>query len=276
MERGEDRWLLVLDDPVMGLAPWIAFGLLPYVTTFMTSTLIATALAGAIVGIAFLRGERPRALELSDVALFAALIVVGLVGTDGVDGWFEDHADLVSNAGLTLLALVSLLVSRPFTTPYTRARFPGLDRPLQRRLDVVATSAWGLGLGVATVVTVYGEYVLYDPDNLWTGWVFQAAPLVLAYNATLWFDRRAIALAQGHADEEPSAWGLVRNVAIWVAPVAVLALALHDLPVWLGWGLVVLGVAATWLAWQLGRRRQEVRRHPRLLRHPRAARVAGR
>ena len=36
MEPGEDRWLLVLDDPVMGLAPWIAFGLLPYVTTFMT------------------------------------------------------------------------------------------------------------------------------------------------------------------------------------------------------------------------------------------------
>ena len=46
----EDRWLLILDDPVVGILPWIAFGLLPYVTSFTMSTVIAAGLAALIVG----------------------------------------------------------------------------------------------------------------------------------------------------------------------------------------------------------------------------------
>lgn len=56
----EDRWLLILDDPVVGILPWIAFGLLPNIASFMVSTLIAAALAAAIVIATFVRGERRR------------------------------------------------------------------------------------------------------------------------------------------------------------------------------------------------------------------------
>ena len=271
----EDRWLLILDDPVVGILPWIAFGLLPYVTSFTMSTVIAAGLAALIVGATYLRGERPKTLELSDVVLFAALILSGLINGDSVNNWLEDHADLVSNGGLTLLAVVSLLLRRPFTAPYTTARFPGLDDRLQERLDIVSTSAWAIGLGVATLVTVYGEYVLRDPNNLWTGWIFQAVPLVLAFNATLWFDRRAIEAARGHPEEEPSPWELLRNLVIWLAPIGVLAISFKEAPVWVGWSLIVLGLSIFWMAYQIVRRQHSAFRVGSLFTDPEELDVVG-
>ncbi len=271
----EDRWLLILDDPVVGILPWIAFGLLPYVTSFTMSTVIAAGLAALIVGATYLRGERPKTLELSDVVLFAALILSGLINGDSVNNWLEDHADLVSNGGLTLLAVVSLLLRRPFTAPYTTARFPGLDDRLQERLDIVSTSAWAIGLGVATLVTVYGEYVLRDPNNLWTGWIFQAVPLVLAFNATLWFDRRAIEAARGHPEEEPSPWELLRNLVIWLAPIGVLAISFKEAPVWVGWSLIVLGLSIFWMAYQIVRRQHSAFRVGSLFTDPEELDIVG-
>ena len=271
----EDRWLLILDDPVVGILPWIAFGLLPYVTSFTMSTVIAAGLAALIVGATYLRGERPKTLELSDVVLFAALILSGLINGDSVNNWLEDHADLVSNGGLTLLAVVSLLLRRPFTAPYTTARFPGLDDRLQERLDIVSTSAWAIGLGVATLVTVYGEYVLRDPNNLWTGWIFQAVPLVLAFNATLWFDRRAIEAARGHPEEEPSPWELLRNLVIWLAPIGVLSISFKEAPVWVGWSLIVLGLSIFWMAYQIVRRQHSAFRVGSLFTDPEELDIVG-
>ena len=271
----EDRWLPILDDPVVGILPWIAFGLLPYVTSFTMSTVIAAGLAALIVGATYLRGERPKTLELSDVVLFAALILSGLINGDSVNNWLEDHADLVSNGGLTLLAVVSLLLRRPFTAPYTTARFPGLDDRLQERLDIVSTSAWAIGLGVATLVTVYGEYVLRDPNNLWTGWIFQAVPLVLAFNATLWFDRRAIEAARGHPEEEPSPWELLRNLVIWLAPIGVLAISFKEAPVWVGWSLIVLGLSIFWMAYQIVRRQHSAFRVGSLFTDPEELDIVG-
>ena len=55
-----DRFLLILDDPIVGLLPWLAWGLLPYVTSALVSALVAAALAAAIVLLTWWRGERPR------------------------------------------------------------------------------------------------------------------------------------------------------------------------------------------------------------------------
>lgn len=258
----EDRVLLVLDDPVLGLVPWIAFSFLPNITTFLVAALVSALLAGAIVGLSVVRGERPKALEVSDLALFIPLVVLALIGNTDIDNWFEDHADLVSNGGLTVLAVGSLIVARPFTAPYTEARFPGLDSRLQHRLDVVATSAWAIGLGVATAVTFFGEYELHNPDDLWTGWVFQVVPLILAYNASLWFDRRTVRRAAGNLRHEPSGWDLVEAVVVCAAPIGVLAIVFREAPTWIGVGLIALGLSLFLLAASFARRRHAVRANP--------------
>ncbi len=258
----EDRVLLVLDDPVLGLVPWIAFSFLPNVTTFLVAALVSALLAGAIVGLSVIRGERPKALEVSDLGLFVPIVVLALIGNPDIDAWFEDHADLVSNGGLTLLAVGSLILSKPFTAPYTEARFPGLDARLQHRLDVVATSAWAIGLAVATIVTVFGEYELHNPDDLWTGWVFQVVPLILAYNASLWFDRRIVRRAAGDVRHAPGGWDLLKAVVVWAAPIGVLAIVFREAPTRIGVGLIALGLSLFLLAASFARRRAAVNDNP--------------
>lgn len=261
----EDRVLLVLDDPVIGLLPWLAWGLLPYIWPALPSAMLAFALAAGIVALTWWRGERPKILEWSDAALFAVILGIAALGIASINNWFEDHADLVSNGGLAVMAVMSLLVRRPFTAPYTEERLPGLDERLAARLDVVSTAAWAVGLAAAAAVTWYGEYVLDNPNDLWTGWVFQLVPLAIAYNTTLWFDRRAVAIARGDLSSTPTAWQIVRNLVLLAAPVGVLAVMFHEAPNWLGLSLVVFGLVLFLIAGSMVRRHRLVMATPWLL-----------
>lgn len=259
------RVLLIVDDPIVGLLPWLAWGLLPYVTTALVSAVTAAALAVAILAMGWWAGERPKALELSDVVLFIPLVLIAVFGSDDINNWFEDHSDLLSNGGLTLMAVTSLVVNRPFTAPYTSARFPGLALGLQRRLDTVSTTAWALGLGAATAVTYYGEYVLDDPNNFWTGWVLQLLPLLIAYHATLWFDERAILREAGDLDNEPTGWQLFGELIVWAVPLGLFVFMLGTAPVVMAEALTVGGVALALLAWAMVRRRRTARARPFVL-----------
>lgn len=259
------RVLLIVDDPIVGLLPWLAWGLLPYVTTALVSAVTAASLAVAILTMGRWAGERPKALELSDVVLFIPLVLIAVFGSDDVNNWFEDHSDLLSNGGLTLMAVMSLAVNRPFTAPYTSARFPGLAIGLQRRLDTVSTTAWALGLGTATAVTYYGEYVLDDPNNFWTGWVLQLLPLLIAYHATLWFDERAILREAGDLDHEPTAWQLFGELIVWAVPLGLFVFMLGTAPVVMAEALTVGGLALALLAWAMVSRRRTARARPFVL-----------
>lgn len=251
----EDRFLLVVDDPITGLLPWLAWGLLPYVLDAVTSAIIALALAASLLGIAWWRGERPKPLEASDAVTFTLILVISVATGPELTNWVEDHSDLVANTTLTVLAVGSLVINRPFTVPYTEARFPDLDEDLQRRLDRVSTGGWALGLGVAAIVAWYGEYVLDEPNDFWTGWSLQLLPVLLAYHATLWFDRRAIAVQMGDP-YLPTVWTPIRNVVIWLAPVGVIAILVHDAPLWFGEALFWGAVGLTLMAVGMIRRRQ--------------------
>jgi hypothetical protein len=250
----EDRFLLVIADLITGLLPWLAWGLLPYVLDPVRSAAAALTLALALVGIAWWRGERAKSLEISDSVTFGVILVISLAAGPSVVDWVEDHCDLTANVALTVLALASLLLRRPFTAPYTSARFPDLDPALQGRLDLVSTAMWALGLGVAAVVAWYGEFVLGEPNDFWTGWTLQLAPVFLAYHATPWFDRRTIARTTG-AVPQPSDWTVLRDVAMWLAPVGVLAVMVNDAPLWVGEALFWSGLVGTAVAVAMVRRR---------------------
>lgn len=260
----EDRWLLIIDDPITGLLPWLAWSVLPNFLSALTAALIALGIAVAFLLIALLRGERIKLLEASDVVLFAVIALATRFGP-GVDQWFENHADLVSNTSLALLAVISLVLNRPFTAPYTEARFPGMDQWLQQRLDRFSTAAWAVGLTVAAFVTWYGEYVLDNPDNLWTGWVLQLLPVLVTYNVTLIFDRRAVLTAAGYVTQRPSYLLLVRRIALVIAPIGVLALLTDAAPGWLADGLMLGGIALLLLVYLLTRRRLTVAALPGVL-----------
>lgn len=244
-----DGLLRFLDDPVTALAPWFAFSFLIPLIGFMATAWLALGLSLALVVAAWIRGEDPKAFEISDAVLFGGILVVALLGDTALEGWLSNHADAVSNITLTLVAFISLAVGKPFTSEYTAARFKGADPDLLQRLDRFATLVWGCALLIASAVTVFGEWVLRDPTNLWTGWILQTLPLIVALDLTLWIDRRAVAHARSRPDLVPSKFVLSRDLLFWLIPVGGCCLVFEGGPAWLGWSLVVVGLVGGSWSW---------------------------
>ena len=247
--RGSDRLIRILNDPVTALAPWFAFSFLLEPMTFLGASLLAFGLSALLVLITWLRGDEPRAFEVSDVILFGLIVVVALLRDPSSQSWLSDHADAVSNVALTIVAFGSLAIGMPFTAPYTALRFEGTDPRLLARLDHESTVIWGIALLIASVVAIYGEWVLDQQTNLWTAWILQTAPLIVALNLTLWIDRRAIARAAGAPELEPRRAALALSLLVWLVPIGACSLVFASAPPALGWALVAAGAAGTAASW---------------------------
>lgn len=246
-----DGLLLFLDDPVTGLLPWFAIAFLVGPLTFFWASVVALGLSAALVVGSKLRGEEVKVLEISDLAFFVGLTIVAAAAGPSVISWLSDHADEVSNVAIALLAYGSLAIGRPFTSQYTVSRFPNASEELRAHLDRVGTWIWAVALTFAAAAGFYGEFVLPDlSTNLWTGWVLQTAPLIVAFNATIWFDRRALARQAGEAPF-PGVWALLRDISFWFIPSGALSLVFNSAPPWVGWLLVAIGVFLTLLFWAL-------------------------
>ena len=134
-----DHLQRLLDDPVTGLIPWLAFAFLLEPMGSLGVSLLAFGLSLLLVGAARLRGVRPKAFEISDTVLFGLIAIVGVVHDPPSESWLSDHADAVSSITLTFIALVSLAIGRPFTAQYIDARFEGADPDLLVRVDRLGT-----------------------------------------------------------------------------------------------------------------------------------------
>ncbi len=244
-----DGLLRFLDDPVTALVPWFAFSFLLTTLGFMTTAWLAFGLSLALVVASRLRGEDPKTFEISDTVLFAGIVLVAFIGDGAMEEWFSNHADAVSNITLTLVAFISLAIGRPFTSEYTAARFQGAPPNLLARLDRLSTPIWGFALLFASIVTVFGEWGLRDPTNLWTGWILQTLPLIVALDLTLWIDRRAVARARNRLDLIPPPVMLARDLLIWLVPAGVCSLVFDGGPQWLGWMLITTGIVGCGWAW---------------------------
>jgi uncharacterized membrane protein YjjB (DUF3815 family) len=244
----EDRWKRLLDDPFIALIPWIIFSFT--VKDFDTAALYAFISAAVLVAVSAARGMKPRSLELVDFLLFGALFLVGLLNYRGMNSWLDNHADEVSNLIVTLIAFGSLAVGRPFTAPYTKARLGDAPQSLLERLDRLDTTIWGIGFLAAFLFGGYGEFVLNLPNDPWTAWILQLAPLVIAFQVTRWLDWRAWANEPGQAAQAPNAFELARDLFFWLIPTGIFAWLLDAQPDWLPpalFGLGIAGFAACWV-----------------------------
>ncbi|MEU4722960.1 hypothetical protein AB0G06_25370 [Nonomuraea dietziae] len=181
----------VLDNPVVGMAPWIIFSVLVGPGRFELSVVLALAVSVLLIVADRIvrRGGAPKLLQVAEVVFFAAMAAVGLVASAGTRRWLETYAGEVSNIALVLIAFGSMAVRMPFTLQYAREQ---VDRaywhsPAFLRTNYVITGVWGLAFLVAAVAGGYGDLVLRDPDNLWTGWIIQIAAIIAAVRFTAWY-----------------------------------------------------------------------------------------
>ncbi|MFE9660160.1 hypothetical protein [Streptomyces sp. NPDC005955] len=251
------RFDAVWDSPLLGMTPWIVFSLLVGPSRFELSVGLALALTAVIVITGRLRrpGGSWKLLELADVAFFALMAVVGALASPGTLRWLETYAGEVSNIALFVIAAGSMAARVPFTLPYAREQVGRevWDSPVFLRTNYVITGVWGLAFLVAAVVGAYGDLVLHDPNNLWTGWIIQILAILAALRFTRWYPEVVRGRNRPGRTPPPLSRLLVPLGGL-ALPVGVVMLLFDGGPVW----LAVLLIAAGLLL--IGVRRRPARR----------------
>jgi len=123
---------------LFGFAPWIVYWVLVGNVPFKAAVLIALAIAVAVLVIGHVSGRPGRTLDIGAAATFLVLTVLTFTLSDSfMQGWIQP----LSNAGIFLVALISVLIGKPFVREFAAAEQPA---------DVVKTQLFGR---IVTVVT---------------------------------------------------------------------------------------------------------------------------
>jgi hypothetical protein len=116
---------------LFGLAPWIVYWVLVGNVPFIAAVLVALAIAVAALVIERILGNPGHALESGAVATFLLLTVLSFTLSDS---FMQQWILPLSNAGIFLVALISLLAGKPFVREFAAAEQPP---------DVVKTELFG-------------------------------------------------------------------------------------------------------------------------------------
>ena len=181
----------IINGPIGGLAPWIAMSLLAGPGRFELAVGVAFAISLVVVIVGRMGGGSWKILELSDITFFTLVGILGLLVSqstlDALDNWSGE----MSNVALTLIAFGSILFRQPFTLQYAREEAPRelWDNPAFIRTNYVITAFWGGAFLVTALAGAYGDLVLKNSNNLWTGWVIQTVALLIAIQFTEWYPK---------------------------------------------------------------------------------------
>ena len=171
----------------MGFAPWIVYWVLVGNVPFETAVLVALAVAVASFVIGRIKGTPGRTLEIGAIGTFLVLAVLTFtVSQTFMEQWMQP----LSNAGIFLVALTSMLIGRPFVR-----EFAAVDQPEEvvkgevfKRITTLLTWIWiaafaGMTVSSAIPPIVYGDATILDtktPLSFICYWVIPFTLLGLA------------------------------------------------------------------------------------------------
>ena len=116
------------------------------------SAALALGLAVVILFVNWFRGSSPKMLEFSDVVYFAGLAVVVAFASEG------------TSRNSAMLAV---------------------SPPQFLQVNYVITWAWVAAFAIEAASGLYGDAVLQNSNNIWTGWIIQTFPMIVAAQFTL-------------------------------------------------------------------------------------------
>lgn len=241
----------ILASPLAGLAPWIIYALVEGPGRLELAAGIAFGVALAVVLISWIRGSAPKLLEYSDVVFFGAVAIIVAVASTDTRDWLELWGGEVANIALVVIVVGSMLIRRPFTLAYAKEDTPEefWDTPEFLRANYIISGVWGAAFIVEAIAGWYGDAVLRDSNNIWTGWVVQVIALIIATQFTIWYPDRLEKLGAFEAGEStdppPPMVSFLGQITPLIAVVGVIVLFVGDVPVWIGIALIVIGSALT-------------------------------
>lgn len=240
----------VLANPLVGLTPWIVYSIVEGEGRLELSAGIALGTGLLVLMLNWLRGSSPKMLEFADVAYFGALAVVVAVASDSTYGWLELWGGEVANIALLAIVLGSVAIRKPFTLQYAREDTPEeyWHTPEFLRVNYLIAWVWVAAFAIEAASGFYGDAILDNSNNIWTGWIIQTFPLIIAAQFTIWYPARLDALREsttpGASPEVPSVGDFLATLAPWVVAIGIVVLSTDGGPVWLGVALIVIGAAA--------------------------------
>jgi hypothetical protein len=106
---------------MLGFLPWIVYWILVGNVGFETSILVALGVAVAVNIATYARTRSLKLFEAGAIVIFLILLIVSLAGEDDfLERWIQP----LSNLGILVLALATVVAGRPFTLEYARDSVP--------------------------------------------------------------------------------------------------------------------------------------------------------
>lgn len=178
-------------------APWIAYWILAGNVDLRIALLVASAIAALNTLHAMRGGSAPRVLDVGSALAFALLFVTAFVVDAALlQRWMQPLA----NGALCAIALVSVLIGRPFVLQYAKEEAPPevWHEPLFLRTVNVITWVWIAAFAVMTVSSAMPPMLdagasLHDETQVVGAvfyWVVPAVALAGAMLFTRWYPER--------------------------------------------------------------------------------------
>ncbi|MFT4199172.1 acyl-CoA thioester hydrolase/BAAT C-terminal domain-containing protein [Gordonia sp. (in: high G+C Gram-positive bacteria)] len=190
---------------VFGFAPWIVYWILVGNVAFRTAVLVALALAVVAAAVSRWRSGKWHSLEVGTVAVFAAITVLAFTVNDHfLERWLQP----IGNAGIFLVALVGVLVGRPFVRDYAEASVDAATAGSDgfRVITTAMTWMWVAVFGAMTALSLIpplrqGEATIRDGGSTLSILCYWVLPFTLMGLAGAvsgafppWFDKQSAAI----------------------------------------------------------------------------------
>ncbi len=183
-----------LSGMILGFLPWIAYWSLAGNVPFRLAVTVACVVGVALVAWSLLRRRAPKVLEIGSAIVFLCLLVAPfLVSGAFLQRWIQP----MTNAGIFLIAFVSIVIGKPFTLQYARDETPPevAATPAFLRVNRTITLAWVIAYALMTVSSlipplVYGQATVSHKGTLLSifgYWVIPYLFLLLAIFFTFWY-----------------------------------------------------------------------------------------
>jgi len=177
--------------------PWIVYWVLVGNVEVSIATLIPLIIVAVQVYRTIQSGRSPKVLEIGTLLVFFVLTIVAFAGEDEfLERWFQP----ISNAALFLIALVSVLIGKPFALQYAREEVPPeyQNSPLFLATTRVITWVWVAAFAVMTISSlippiVDGDATMLDQNDslsIVCYWVIPIGAIAAAALFTAWYPQQ--------------------------------------------------------------------------------------
>lgn len=135
----------------MGFLPWIVFWVLSGRSNFQV------AAAASAVAVIFLnvREIRKHVIKILDIGTLLFFVFLAVTAFTSEARWIDTHSTPLSNVALFLIALVSILIRKPFTLQYARDQIDPKfwDSSAFYSTNLIITWVWCISFAIIAVTS---------------------------------------------------------------------------------------------------------------------------